>query len=289
MKTTIAFIYDFDKTLSPKDMQEYSFLEDIGVKPKDFWQEVGKEVKEQHSDSIITYMQLMIEKAIAKNKANHLTKKSLKDKGKDIILFKGVEEWFSAINQYAKSKSVNIEHYIVSAGNKEIIEGTKIANEFKKIYGCSFRFDENDIAKSAGLSINYTNKTQFLFRINKGHLDESKHDEINRFTPEDERPIPFHNMVYFGDGDTDVPCMKLVKEKGGYAIAVYPPKKTKEKVKRLLSDNRINFYFPADYSKDKELFETCKTIIDKMITTQQLINLEKKQKAELEKQKTNAP
>ena len=279
-KQKIAFIYDFDKTLSPKDMQEYSFLPSIGLQAVAFWKEVSEEVKAQKSDNIITYMQLMIEKARANQKANELTKTALKNKGKDIALFKGVVEWFDAINAYAREKNAEIEHYIISAGNKEILEGVSIAKKFKKIYGCSFRFDETGVAKSAGLAINYTNKTQFIFRINKGCLNEWDNSNINEYKAEKDRPIPFENMVYFGDGDTDIPCMKLVKEKGGYAIAVYQPRKKKDKAKKLLNDDRVNFYFPADYREGKDIMKNCKIIIDKMTAQYQLKILSDKQKKE---------
>lgn len=278
-KTKIAFIYDFDKTLSPKDMQEYSFLPDIGMTPKEFWKEVNQETKAQKADNIITYMQLMIEKAKANNKENELTRAALKEKGKNIELFEGVEDWFDLINQYAKEKNAVVEHYIVSAGNKEILEGTSIAKHFKKIYGCSFRFDKNNVAKSAGLAINYTNKTQFIFRINKGLLDESDNSKINKYTPEEERPFPFSNMVYFGDGDTDIPCMKLVKDKGGYSVAVYKPNtsKSRKKATELLKEGRVNFFFQANYSEGKEIMRNCKLIINKIVAQSELKQLEKKQ------------
>lgn len=274
----IAFIYDFDKTLSPQDMQEYSFFSEIGIEAEDFWKDVSEEADKQKADNIITYMQLMIEKAIANSKEDILTKEALKKQGKNIELFEGVTEWFSLVNDYAGQKDAEIEHYIISSGNKEIIEGTKIAKEFKKIYGCSFRFDKNDVAKSAGLAINYTNKTQYIFRINKGTLEEEDHTEINKFILTEKRRIPFENMIYFGDGETDIPCMKLVKEKGGYAIAVYHPKHSKDRVTELLSDDRINFFFPADYGEKSKLFETCKMIIDKIVAQRKLKLLELKQK-----------
>lgn len=281
-KIKIAFIYDFDKTLSPKDMQEYSFLPDINIVPSEFWAEVSKESKEQKADNIITYMQLMIEKAKANGREHELTKDALKNKGKDIELFEGVAEWFGLVKDYAKDRNAIVEHYIVSAGNKEILEGTSIASKFKKIYGCSFRFDKNNVAKSAGLAINYTNKTQFIFRINKGLLDEWDNSEINNYVQYSDRPIPFENMVYFGDGDTDIPCMKLVKEKGGYSIAVYKPKASKSKVEKLMKDGRINFFFPADYRQDKGIFKFCKTIIDKMVAQNILLAEEKKQLKDVE-------
>lgn len=276
--TTIAFIYDFDKTLSPKDMQEYSFLPAIGMNAETFWKKVHREAREQKADNIITYMQLMIERAKAMEQENQLTKAALKNQGKSITLFEGVVQWFDLINAYAKEKNATIEHYIISAGNKEILEGVSIADKFKKIYGCSFRFDKNNVAKSAGLAINYTNKTQFIFRINKGVLEETDNVGINKSIPEAERPIPFENMVYFGDGDTDIPCMKLVKEKGGYAIAVYEPNAQKENAQKLLKDDRVNFYFPADYSEEKIIFKTCKIIVDKMVAQEQLKLLEQRQK-----------
>ena len=286
MRIKIAFIYDFDKTLSPKDMQEYSFLPEIEIKPKVFWEDVRKKAQEQGLDNILTYMHLMLKKADNKDKKSILTEKSLNKLGNDIELYKGVKEWFNKINQYASSNyKAQIEHYIISSGNKEIIEGSAINSEFKRIYGCKFLYDDTGVAIAPGLAINYTNKTQFIFRINKGLLDEQDNTQINKFIPYEERPIPFRNIVYFGDGETDVPCMKLVKDLGGYSIAVYEPNTKKNKVNALLNDNRINFYFPANYEENQVLYKTCKIIIDKMVSQSKLTDIENKQKKNLKNKK----
>ena len=233
-KTVIAIMYDFDKTLSPKDMQEYSFIPQIGMQPKDFWAESNR--LSSKMDSILAYMYLMIDKA----NANHtpIRRADFVKLGKDIEFFPGVAQWFSMINVFAKESGAKVEHYIISSGLKEIIEGTEIAKAFKEIYACEFYYDQNDVAVWPQMAVNYTTKTQFLFRINKGVSDLSDNVTLNKYVPEDERRIPFRNMIYVGDGLTDVPCMKLVKTNGGKSIAVYPKGK-KTKVADLLRHGRV--------------------------------------------------
>lgn len=185
--------------------------------------------------------------------------------------------WFKRMNEYADSLGLQLEHYIVSSGVKEIIEGTPIKEEFKKIYACEFMYDYNDLVAWPKVAVNYTGKTQFLFRINKGVLDLTPNSdaELNRYTPSEERRIPFRNMVYIGDGITDVPCMKLVKVNGGQSIAVYNPEKGKDTVKNLVKDNRVNFISKADYSEHSEIDIIVKAILDKMAAVEAMRSLEK--------------
>ena len=192
-----------------------------------------------------------------------LRRESFQRFGKDIELFNGVKEWFELINAYGRDKELDIKHYIISSGLKEMIEGTDIAKEFENIYACSFLYNVDGIAYWPAVAVDYTAKTQFLFKINKGIKEVSDTIKINEYIPEDKRPIPFQHMIYFGDGETDIPCMKMVKENGGNSIAVY--RRTKKAIaEKLINENRVNFVCPADYSQDKEIYNVVTTILDKI-------------------------
>jgi len=209
-------------------------------------------------------MKVMMDEA--KQAGIPLKKELFRQCGAQVELFNGVKEWFGLINEYGQSKDVIIEHYINSSGLKEIIEGTPVADEFKKIYACSFFYDTAGIAEFPAVAIDFTTKTQFLFKINKGIDSIADNRAVNKYTPENERPVPFQRMIYFGDGETDIPCMKLINQQGGYSIAVYKPNDNRKKAtaEKLIIEDRVNFACPADYSKDSEIFQVVTTIIDKM-------------------------
>jgi hypothetical protein len=206
----------------------------------------------------------MLKKAEAEGVS--LQRKSFQDFGKNIELFKGVKEWFKLINACGKKIGVEIEHYVNSSGLIEMIEGTPIAKEFKKIFACSYLYDIDGKAIWPAVAVNYTTKTQFLFKINKGIDSIFVNKKVNDYIPDNERRVPFTQMVYFGDGETDIPCMKLIKEQGGHSIAVYKPRDSK-KIKtseKLIIENRVNFACPADYSEGSEIFKVVKTILEKI-------------------------
>lgn len=278
-KQISAIMYDFDKTLCTRDMQEYSFIPELGLTAKEFWAETGK-LSATGMDKILAYMYLMLNKARSLGKA--IKRENFVAMGKEIEFFPGVLEWFDRITAYGLALNINIEHYIISSGLKEIIEGSEIYEKFRKIYACEFHYDNNGVADWPCVSVNYTTKTQFLFRINKGVLDFTDDYALNRFVPENERPVPFRNMIYIGDGLTDVPCMKLVKEHGGQSIAVYQ-NGDKASVAELLIHNRVNFISPANYSEKHELDCLVKRCIDKMavvndLTESQFIQIQKIEK-----------
>ena len=264
----IALMYDFDKTLCTKDMQEYNFIPSVGMDAKSFWQASSELAKKNKMDAILAYMLLMLEKARSKHKPIH--REDFVIMGKDLELFPGVDSWFERINSFGKDLGVNVEHYIISSGLREIIEGSSICSQFKEIFACEFYYDENGVACWPKNVVNYTTKTQFLFRINKGVLDLSNDVDLNKFTPQDDRRVPFRNMIYIGDGLTDVPCMKLVKVNGGYSIAVYQQKK-KSKVEELLLDDRVNFIEKADYAEGSALEMIVQDIIRKMVAEEKLV------------------
>lgn len=257
----IAIMYDFDKTLCTKDMQEYTFIPNLGMSPSEFWQEANRLREEEKMDQVLTYMYLMHKKMQDNGKI--LTRKYLEDIGKDVELFPGVETWFERINAFGKENGVIIEHYIISSGLKEIITGSTIGKYFKSIYASEFIYDEKENAVWPKLAINYTNKTQFLIRIKKGITDPTDDYSINRRMEESKVRIPTNNMIYIGDGMTDVPCMKLTKEGGGVSIAVYT-EKSKNTAKSLKDDMRVNHLVIADYSEGSKMDTIVKKSIQKM-------------------------
>ncbi len=273
-ETIIALMYDFDKTLCAKDMQEYSFIPSVGMEASQFWQESDMLAKKNNMDKILAYMLLMIK--AAKDKGFAITRESFNNLGKDVVFLKGVKSWFKRINEYGASLGVKIEHYILSSGLKEIIEGTPIAKEFKKIYACEFHYNKSGNAMWPKQVINFTTKTQFIFRISKGVLEQLEDKKLNSMISADDRRIPYRNMIYIGDGMTDVPCMKVVKSRGGEAIGIYH-KANLEVAKRLLNEKRVGYICKADYSTDSELEKITKLIIHQMALTSQLVNIHKNQ------------
>ncbi len=263
-KPVVALIYDFDGTLSPGNMQEFGFIQATGKSKEEFW-ERNKQLSEgKDANGILTYMYLMLQEA--KIHDISLKRESFQHFGEKIELFDGVKEWFALVNDYGKSIGLNIKHYINSSGLMEMIEGTPIAKEFENIYACSFLYNVDGIAYWPAVAIDYTAKTQFLFKINKGIKEISDNKKINKYIPEKDRPIPFSRMIYFGDGDTDIPCMKMIKEHGGHSIAVYAKNNSSKKSSalQLIKDNRVNFICPADYRAGKEINMVVKRILDKI-------------------------
>ena len=263
-KPIVALIYDFDGTLSPQNMQEYGFIQALKKDPGSFWAENTRIAAVSDADQILTYMLLMFQKA--QSEGVSLKRESFRDFGKQIELFSGVTEWFSLINEYGKSIGITIEHYINSSGLMEMIEGTPIAKEFHKIYACSYLYDVDGKAIWPAVAVNYTTKTQFLFKINKGVNSIFDNKKVNEFIEQEHRRIPFSRMIYFGDGETDIPCMRLVKDQGGHSIAVYKPRNSQKLAisEKLITEGRVNFFCAADYSKNKEIYTVVKTILDKI-------------------------
>ncbi|MFV0367304.1 MAG: HAD family hydrolase [Hyphomicrobiaceae bacterium] len=263
-KKVIALVYDFDGTLSPRPMQEYAFLPKVGVDAGQFWKETNRIAREQEADPLITYMHLLYKKA--KEAGVRIDREDLVAQGRQVELFQGVTEWFDEIAEYialrSESKGVSLRHYMISSGLTEIIEGTPIYNRFDNVFASEYWFDAYDLPYPKRV-ITDTGKTQYLFRINKGVEDLGK--TINQHMPEVERPIPFSNMIYFGDGDTDVPSMAVMRKNGGHAIAVHPPGKSKEKCVDLFKAGRIDFFAAADYRRGSDLFKRTCLLLDRML------------------------
>ena len=267
-RPVLALCYDFDRTLSPDDMQAQGFIQSVGEDVKEFWRQSNELAEKNDMDMNLAYMLTMVKKAKGKF---YVTKKALAEYGAKIKLYDGVEGWFGRINEYGESRGIIVEHYIISSGLKEMIEGTAIAGEFKKIYASAFMYDEYGVPEWPAQTINYTNKTQFLFRIEKGCLNINDHEGVNEYIPPENIRVPLRNIVYFGDSDTDIPCMKLVNSYGGHSIGVYDKASgNKEKVYRLINNDRIRYFAPADYTEGSEIDCLVKAIINKTAAYEKL-------------------
>lgn len=263
-KPIVALIYDFDGTLSPGNMQEFGFIQAVGRTAEDFWRKSDAIAMGQDASNVLSYMKLMFDEA--SKSGIRLRREELKAFGEHIQLFQGVREWFRLVNDYGRRHGVQIEHYINSSGLKEIIEGSPIASEFKHIYAGTYIYDENGEACWPGIAVDYTAKTQFLFKISKGIFSAQDNKQVNSSMADEKKRIPFPHMIYFGDGDTDVPCMKIVGMFGGHSIAVYNPEDDKKKAAayKLKRQGRVAFAAPAIYSADSYTFKVVCTIINKI-------------------------
>ena len=272
----VALIYDFDGTLSPGNMQEFGFIQAVGQTPAEFWAKSDQIAIGQDASNVLSYMKLMFDEA----RANGITLRydRFKEFGKHIELFEGVREWFGLINEYGRSRGVRIEHYINSSGLKEIIEGSSIAKEFHHIYAGTFIYNEEGIAEWPGIAVDHTAKTQFLFKISKGITSQHDSKMVNASIADDKKRIPFSHMIYFGDGETDIPCMKIVGMFGGNPIAVYDPDSVKKKAtaQKLQRQGRVKFITPATYTRDSRTFKIVAAIIDKVKAEDDLAKLSSK-------------
>lgn len=280
----MAIAYDFDGTLAPGNMQEYNFIPDLNMDKGEFWQEANELAKKHDMDEVLAYMHLMLIKAKEKNIP--IREEAFMKYGEKITFFEGVETYFERINAYAASKNMHLEHFIISSGLREFVKGTAIAKHFKTIFASGFEYDKHGVACWPALVVNYTNKTQYLFRINKGIYNSYDNTLINKSMPEDERAVPFSNFIYIGDGETDVPAMKMVNLYGGTTIAVYNPasvatphrpKSSKDICLDLIRQNRADYIAPTNYTEGGELDIMLKKIIDKTAMEQDLLHIKYKE------------
>lgn len=273
---TVAIAYDFDGTLAPGNMQEHSFLPKLGIAKEAFWAEANAIARANDMDGILAYMQLMLQKARGKGVSIH--REDFMEFGRDIRFFPGVEAYFDRINAFALRQGIRLEHHIISSGLREFISGTAIASKFRNIFASGFKYDKKGIAEWAALAINYTNKTQYLFRINKGINNSYDNTLINKHVPEEEKPVPFSRMIYIGDGETDVPAMKMVRYQGGATVAVYDPDDVPlagrasqyELCRELVRHGRVDYIAPSDYTEGSRLDHTIKLLIDRIRIEEEL-------------------
>lgn len=263
-----ALIYDFDGTLAKGNCAEHGLMPALGLNEhSDFWPEVNRKNRERDGDEILTYLGELAKRARDEGKQDELKPERLQAYGKSIPLFPGVVDWFDAINRFASDQGIALSHYIVSSGLEEMIRGTPVAKHFKKIFGCRYHYDEaTGHAKWPAVAIDYTTKTQYLFRINKGIENSWDNVTINEYIEPGDRPVPFDHMIYFGDGDTDIPAMKMVKAQGGCSLAVFDGDKwgdgkTQNKIEKLISEERANYVVRGDYTSGSQLDVTVRGIL----------------------------
>ncbi|NLE88653.1 MAG: haloacid dehalogenase-like hydrolase [Myxococcales bacterium] len=269
-----ALVYDFDGTLAPGNIQEHSLLPDyLKVSKEEFWAGVGEAKRAHDADQILIYMQHLLLRA--RSLGLPLTREILRQYGGATRYFAGVEGWFERIGAYAASKNLVLEHYVISSGNEEMILGSSIARHFSKVFACRYLYDAEGNACWPAAVVNYTTKTQYLFRINKGVRSYWDDESVNRWVPMEERYLPFQRMIYLGDGDTDIPSMKMVRHQGGYSLAVFDPaewdsddpavrKKFKERAYNLIAEDRAHFVLPADYGDGSQLDVAVKGILGRI-------------------------
>ena len=258
-KPVIALIYDFDNTLATKDMQEFTFIPELGMTPTEFWGKCDELSHKHNMDNILAYMLLMAQKA--NEKGIDLSRESLRKMGQQVEFFEGVEQWFKRINAYGARLGFEVRHYIISCGLKHMIEGCPIGHEFYNVFACDYVYDDKGQILWPAVAINYTSKTQFLYRINKGVEDAGEHKKLNMYMPQSERAVPFENMIYIGDGLTDVPSMKLARTRGGYAVGVY---NKPEDATYLVKEDRVDFYVQSNYTEGSEMDVAMKAIFQKI-------------------------
>lgn len=263
-----ALVYDFDGTLAPGNIQEHSFIPSLGIDKNTFWREVRDDARRHDADEVLIYMRRMLMRAHSQGR--RISEEDLKRHGRPTPLFDGVITWFDRINVYAAELGLDLEHYIISSGILEMIQGTPIADRFRMIFASKFVYSEDGEAVAPGVAINYTNKTQFLFRINKGILNYWDKDAINRWMPMHQRPIPFSRMVFVGDGETDIPAMKMVRYQGGYSVAVFDPSRwgaLQSQIHRLIAEDRVNYVAPADYQPGSQLEVTIRGALGRIVAS----------------------
>jgi len=289
-RPTIAVCYDFDGTLIRGNLQENTFLPGDENRKKQFWREVKKYAKDNNMDEVLSYMELMLREAYAERQK--FNKSAFKEHGKklDNKFFPGVKEWFGEIDKYIKEKKlkVKVNHFVISSGIDEMIQACSIAKKFKYVYASGFVYDPNESPEHSARTINYTNKAQGILRINKVVHNHWDNRTINKFIPKDERPQPFSRMIYIGDGETDIPTLKIVKAHGGYSIVVYPPRQSgkrtqkemtqKRKASQIVTDERAQYCREANYEKSGDLFRTVTKIIRRIADEVELQNMNPKER-----------
>ncbi len=262
----LVIMYDWDQTLSPNYMSEYGMIKKCGFSSNgDYWKYCNDELSQKYGmDRELSFLYSMV--ARSKQMGWDLTRKSLNAIGKKIEYFPGVLDWFERINKYGLSKGVVVEHYIISSGIYEIIEGSKIFNCFRKVFASSYAYDERGVAMWPAFSINYTSKTQYIFRIKKNLIDDITDDSKINVKYPFQTVVPYSNMIYMGDGLTDIPCMKIVKDKGGNSFCLYTSSDpaSEIKAKEILHDGRVNYIVDADYREGMAIDTKIKNIIDNL-------------------------
>lgn len=248
-----ALIYDFDNTLIEGNLPDHSLLEEIGWEPEEFWKVSNKRAEDQRADMVCVYMHTLLEKAEEAGKP--ITREMLERHGKKIKMREGFADgqnsWFKRTGEIAREHGLEIQHYVITSGLAEMVEACPIANDLRAVFGSRYLYDENGKAVGLAHVVNYTNKTQHLFRINKGVHDIADDRKLNEYMHEETRPVPFSNMLFIGDGFTDIPCFSLIKRFQGHTLAVLANEVTTED-----SDIEIAQHIMSKINKSFDQIET---------------------------------
>ena len=266
----IAIVYDYDQTLSPNYMQDEVLFPTFGIDAKKFWGRCHTLVKEEGYDNELAYMKALLDYL----EIDRPTNARLRELGGGLQFFPGLPEMFEQFEKglltpQHQAHGIKVEHYIISSGLKVLIEGSRLAPYIRAMFGCEFAEDREGRIAFPKRAISHTQKTQFLFRINKGLLDYSQ--DVNDHMPADLRPVPFEHMIYIGDGPTDVPCFTVVRQHGGHAIAVYnatdPSRSSFKKCYQLSTHaDRVRHIAPADYRAGSHLRLLLEQMVEEVAT-----------------------
>ena len=261
MNKKIALCYDFDGTLCTGYMQNQKLIPDCKIDIGKFWSEVIDYSNKNKVDPTLSYMLILENKM---HEANlEISRENFIKYGKELELFPGVNDWFKRIKNFGKEKNVDVEHYIISSGLTNMIEGCSFVNELNRVYACEYIF-KNGRGLWPKLSVNYSNKVQFLYRIHKGAFEVNDQEGVNEKKYfGDHIHVPFENMIFFGDGETDVPTFNVLNKNNGKSICIYEDKNQKsiDIAKKLFSDGRIHHLVKNDYQENSEVDVLVKEII----------------------------
>ena len=257
----IALCYDFDGTLCSGYMQDQKLLHDCKIEPKNFWIKVVNYAKENHCDPTLAYLMLLEQQM--RSAGLKVNAETFKKYGRELKLFKGVNEWFSRIKQFGKLHNIEIQHFIISSGLADVIKGCTFIKDINLVYASSYIYDDGK-GVWPKLSVNYSNKVQFLYRINKGTFDVFDQVGVNaKKDANDSVNIPFENFIFFGDGETDVPCFSVNQKNSGKNICIYEKgnEKSFDIGKKLYSEGRVHYLLDGDYSENSEIDKLIKQFI----------------------------
>lgn len=271
MQKRIALLYDFDCTLADGFMQSFGLVQDLGHRDiNEYFEASNNLVGGEEMDMCLSMMAGIVRSANQQGKK--VTREYLQGFGKNMKYYVGVEEWFDRVNAIGARYGYEIEHYVISSGLKELIEGSSISKYFKRIYANFFAYDQDGVAYWPSQVVNYSSKVQYVYRVRKNVLDDL--GDVSKVNEKmaDSEVLPFKNIIYLGDSQTDIPSFKVVKNSGGMAICVYDPASAKAKgvAQKCFIEGRVNYFVPADYSEGSDLFELVKNYIENVITTQEV-------------------
>jgi phosphoserine phosphatase len=275
MSNTIAFIFDFDDTLAPDSTS--GFLHHFGVDVQAFWKKDVQELIEKDWDPIPAYLYQMIRLS---NNSKRITREALAEWAKQITYYPGVENIFDSLRQHAKAvdPTLKLEFYLISSGIAGILRHTSIAKHFEDIWACDFDYDDEGQILFPKKVVSFTDKTRYIFHISKGIFGEKSRGrpfDVNQKVESRDLRVPLNQMIFVGDGYTDIPCFSLVRKGGGIAIGVYDSD-NRDKWGRawgFIEQQRVSNLVPADYTPKSALANSLMMSIESIVRRVELNRL----------------